>query len=78
MTIEPRFEIGTQFKTPGKHGRLCTVTDIFKTFNHRGELVKVTYQATHEFAGQTVTNNEVADSTIFLNLIKQSENKTNE
>ena len=63
---EPGYEIGAQFKTRGKHPRLCTVTDIFKTYNAAGELVRVRYQATHQFAGQTVTDNDVVEATIAM------------
>jgi hypothetical protein len=69
--LEARFEIGTQFKSPGKYGAINTVTDIFKTYNSKNELVSIRYQSQHELMGQVVTNNEVADSTIFRNLIKQ-------
>lgn len=70
MNKEPRFAIGTQFKSRGRHARICTVTDIFKTFNAAGELVKIVYQAEHEFMGQKVVNSEVPDTTIALGLLK--------
>lgn len=64
MATEPRFPIGTQFKTRGKHPRVCTVVDIHRTYNAQGALVKVRYVATHEFLGQTVTDSDVVDATI--------------
>lgn len=67
--MEPRFQIGQQFKTPGKHPRICTVTDILKTYNSAGELVRIRYVATHEFMGQTVTDHDVCDATIARNKI---------
>lgn len=51
--------IGTRFMSSGKHPRLCTVIDILTTCNHKGELVSVRYVATHEFAGQEVTDRDV-------------------
>lgn len=60
------YSIGTMFLTRGKAPRLCTVTDILKTFNSAGELVKVRYVATHQFMGQTVTDIDVVGTTISL------------
>jgi hypothetical protein len=68
--IEPKFRIGTTFKTRGKHPRLCKVTDIHVTYNNSGELIKIRYVATHEFMGQTVTDYEVPETTIAIGLIK--------
>jgi hypothetical protein len=68
-TNEPRFSIGTQFKTRGKAPRICTVTDILKTYNSAGELVLVRYVATHEFCGQTVTSYDVIDTTIAMGIV---------
>lgn len=59
-----QWPIGTQFTTRGKHPRKCTVVDILKTYNAAGELVKVAYVATHEFAGQIVTDRDVCATTI--------------
>ena len=56
--------IGTQFKTRDKVERLCTVTDIYKTYNSAGELVKIAYVATHPFMGQTLTDYDVPVVTI--------------
>lgn len=62
-------KIGTQYKTRGKAPRLCTVTDILKTYNSKGELVKIRYVATHTFLGQTVTNDDVVETTIRMGQI---------
>jgi hypothetical protein len=62
--MEPKYAIGTQFKTRGKAPRTCTVVDIYRTYNSNGELVKVRYVATHEFMGQTVTDYDVVETTI--------------
>jgi hypothetical protein len=63
-------KIGMQYMSAGKHPRLCTVTDILKTYNSKGELVKTRYESTHEFLGQTVTNHDLVQPTIALRLIK--------
>jgi hypothetical protein len=56
--------IGTKFMSGGKASRLCTVVDILKTYNSKNELVKTSYQATHEFLGQIVTDHDVCAVTI--------------
>lgn len=63
---EAKYPIGTTFATRGKHPKLCTVTDILKTYNSRGELVKIRYVATHLFAGQVVTDSDVVETTIAM------------
>jgi hypothetical protein len=63
------FEIGTQFKTRGKHPRLCTVTDILRTYNSRDELVKVRYVASHDIIGQQVFDYDVCATTIKMGLV---------
>lgn len=68
--MEPRFPIGTKFKTAGKHPRLCTVIDILKTYNSMGDLVSIRYVATHDFSGQMVTDRDVVDATIARGLIQ--------
>jgi hypothetical protein len=70
-TLEPKHPIGTQFKTRGKHTRLCTVTDILKTYNAAGALVAIRYVATHQFLGQTVTDGDVVQATIDMGLVSQ-------
>ena len=68
MTIE----IGTKFiKQRGKvkNDRIETVTDILKTYNSAGELVKTRYVATHDFCGQTVTDSDIIGVTIQRGLI---------
>ena len=69
MNREPKFSIGTQYKTRGKHPRICTVVDILKTFNSQNELVSIRYVSTHEFAGQSVTDRDVPETTIAMGLI---------
>jgi len=65
---EQRFQIGQQFKTRGKAPRLCTITDVYRTYNAAGELVRLRYVATHEFMGQTVTDYDVVGVTVELGL----------
>ena len=61
---EPKFIIGTKYKTRNKAPRLCTVVDIYKTYNADGELVRVRYVSTHAFCGQTVTDYDVPEIAI--------------
>lgn len=65
----PRFLPGTTFKTGGRHPNLCTVTDILTTYNMAGEAVKQRYVATHVFLGQTVSDNDVCETTIARGVI---------
>ncbi len=65
------YRIGTKFKTRGKVPRLCTVTDILKTYNSRGELVETRYVATHEFMGQAITDRDVVNVTIARGLVSE-------
>ena len=57
-------EIGDKYYTRGKHPRLCTVVDVYKTYNSNGELVATKYVSTHEFLGQIVTDYDVPKTTI--------------
>lgn len=61
-----RFAIGQTFTSRGKSARLCTVTDIWRTYNSAGELVKTRYVATHDFLGQTITEHDVCETTIAI------------
>lgn len=62
--VQPKFAIGHQYTTRGKQKTLCTVTDILKTYNAKGELVKTRYVSTHMFLGQLVTDHEVPEVTL--------------
>jgi len=64
VCAEPRFCIGQQFYTRGRVPHLCTVTDIYTTRNAAGDLVKISYVATHQLAGQIVTDYDVPEATI--------------
>jgi hypothetical protein len=66
---EPKFKIGQQYKTGGKHPKICTVIDIYKTYNSNGEMVKLRYVSQHEFCGQMVIDADVPEATIARGLI---------
>jgi len=65
---EPKYPIGTQYVSRDKRKVLCTVVDIWRTYNAAGELVKTRYVATHLFMGQTVTDCDVNETTISMAL----------
>jgi hypothetical protein len=69
LVNEPAFAIGQKFMTRGKHPRFCQVIDILRTFNHAGELVKITYVANHACMGQIVTDYDVCETTIRMGII---------
>lgn len=71
MPTSHRFPIGTQFavRVGSKRTDICTVTDQFTTTNARGEVVKLRYEATHVFCGQTVSSSDVVDTTIARGLL---------
>jgi len=66
--MNPRFNVGTTFTGKGK--RICTVTDIHRTYNNAGDIVKIRYVAVHDFLGQSVTEQDVLETTIARNLIQ--------
>jgi hypothetical protein len=67
-----QFPIGTQYTTGGKHPRLCVITEHMTVTNSRGEIVQTYYQASHEFCGQRVTDNNVCAVTIARGLTSRS------
>lgn len=69
MTMTARYPLGTMFRTRHKHPRLCTVTDILKTYNNAGELVKIRYVATYGFMNQIVTDSDVVETTITMGIV---------
>lgn len=71
--MEPKYSIGTQFQSHDKHSKTCTITDILKTYNSKGECVKLRYVTTHEFLGQTVTDHDVVETTIARSLFNKNE-----
>ena len=66
--MTPRFKIGTNYTPVGKN-YVCTVTDVLTTRNSKGEVVKIHYEATHEFMGQTLTEHDVLETTIARGLL---------
>lgn len=60
--------IGTKFLTRGKHKKVCTVVDIYDTYNAAGVHVKRRYVATHELLGQTITDYDVPETTILIGM----------
>lgn len=64
-----QIKIGTQYKDR-KSGVVMTVTEIFKVYNSKNELVKVFFAARGMHGGIPVTNGEVCGVTILRNLIK--------
>jgi len=63
--------LGKQFKTRGKHPKLCTVVDVHKTYNRDGELIRTRYVSQHEFLGQTVTTYDIPSVTILRGEVTQ-------
>lgn len=61
--------IGTQYKDR-KTGVIMTVTDIFRVFNSKNELVRVFYSAKGMHGGIPVINGDVCGVAIRRNLIK--------
>jgi hypothetical protein len=59
-----KYPIGTQYLPMRKHAKVCTITECFKTYDSKGNLVKTSYQSTHDFLGQAVRNNDVCETTI--------------
>lgn len=67
---EPKFNIGQQYKTMGKQSKICTIVDIHKTYDSKGEMVKLRYVSEHEFCGQTLKDEDVVETTIARGLIQ--------
>jgi hypothetical protein len=59
-----KYPIGTQYLPMGKNAKVCTITECFKTYDSKGNLVRTHYQSTHDFLGQSVTNHNVCETTI--------------
>lgn len=62
--------IGTRFIRRGtKRKDIETVTDIYTTYNSKGEVVSIRYVATHEFMGQVITDHDIVKTTILRSKI---------
>jgi hypothetical protein len=70
------YPIGTVYTTRGKHPRVCTVTDVWTTFDAQGALVRVRYVCSHDFASQTVRETDVCATTIAMGLISVPDDAT--
>jgi hypothetical protein len=57
--MKSEYSIGTQYTSGGKRKDICTVIDIHKTYDFKGDLVKTRYVSTHEFMGQLVTEHDI-------------------
>jgi len=64
-------QIGKQYKTRGKHPRLCTVIDVHTTYNQAGDIVRIRHVSEHDFLGQKVIDSDVAITTILMNEVTQ-------
>ena len=43
-------DIGTRWETAGKYSAICTVSDILKTYNSAGNLIRIEYVSQHSSA----------------------------
>lgn len=69
MSKLPEDLIGAIFRTRGKAPRTCRVTDVLRTYNSKGDLVKVRFVAVHDVCGQAVTDYDVVKTTIDMGRI---------
>ena len=63
-----KYGLGTTYK--GRGGRTCTVVDFLETRNLAGTVVKSRYVATSVLMGQAVTDSDVLELQITMNLIE--------
>jgi len=71
VTNTPRFKIGTKYRTSGKAPRLCTVIDIWTTYDDAGNIVMRRYVSEHEFMGQRILDRDVLATTIAKGLVEE-------
>ena len=72
---QSKYPIGTQYLPMGrKNAKVCTITECFKTYDSKGNLVKISYQSKHDFLGQAVINNDVCATTIARGIENLKEN----
>jgi hypothetical protein len=50
------YPIGTKYIAEGKRKDIETVTEIFKTYNSKNELVKIEYIVEHDFLNQKISH----------------------
>lgn len=68
--VQPNYGIGTVYRTRGKNPRDCMVTDVLRTYDAFGNLVKVRYVSIHKCMGQMVTEHDVLETTIKMGVIE--------
>lgn len=66
---QAKFKIGQKFMTSGKNPRIATVTDILKTYNSAGEMVKLRYVAQYPSALNVITDYDVNETSIAMRAI---------
>ena len=67
------FPIGTKYVSRGKHPNVCTITDIYRTYDNNNDLIKTAYVAVHDFMGQTVTDYDVPKATVTMGIARMIE-----
>lgn len=72
MQTSKEYPIGTQYMSLGKHPQVCTIVDLWKTYNAAGELVRTGYVSTHDFCGQQVVERDVNTVTIARGIARLS------
>ena len=60
---QPRWSIGDKYLPVGKNKSECTIVDVVRRFDENGGMV-IRYISEYEFAGQTVKNHDVNETTI--------------
>ena len=68
-TFEPRFSIGTRFKTKHKEWE---IVDYLRTYNMAGELMQFCYVAKTNVMGQDLIDYDVVDATIARSIFHET------
>ena len=66
--MDRKYKIGQKYISRGKAKHECEIIDIYKTYNYKGELVKIRYVAAHKLLGQTVVDYDVVETSITMAL----------
>lgn len=56
------YAIGTEFMTLGKHPRVCTIRDVWTTYNTAGEVVRIEYVSDSDYIGGKLEQTDSAVS----------------
>lgn len=70
----PKYKIGQKYISRGKAKHECEIIDIHKTYNYKGELVKIRYVSAHKLLGQTVVDYDVVEASITRALLLTQNN----